>query len=364
MTTHPIRVLAIYRGKSSENRGTPIRVRTTLALISEDPRFSVTAATWDDAPPIAVSHLHLTNRKIKDLKTLTHAARSADVVLGYTMSSWYYLAYLKLFLGKPIVLDMHGFLEEESRLYGDSGPIRYYASKLVYGLFYRLLDGITTCGGLGTDILKRHNPHVTSMIGGVNTALFNPSVSKDGFVKRKEGDVVVGYAGNARKWQGLPFLAKAFAELYAEDPSFRLALLSSEEKGLTDGSGIQVIPAMPYASVPGFLAECDILVIPREYDRVSRLGPPSKLLEYMAMGKAVVVSRVGYMDSIVTDGLNGRTYEAGSISGFKAVMRELKDSSMRERLGREAVDTVREKYGWDQEIEKLKAYLLNVTGRS
>ncbi len=356
-------VLAIYRGRLIENRGTPIRVRTILELLARDPRFSLTVASWDETLSFA-AHVRLTNRKFDDMHRLTRAAKGVDVVMGHTMATWYYLAFLKIFLRKPIVLEMHGFLEEEARLYGDVDIIRYYFSKFVYGLFYRILDAATTCGGLGTDILQSYNPRVRPMIGGVDMSMFKPDAVPGGYVKREPGQTVIGYAGNARKWQGLPFLAEAFNELHAEDRSFSLAILSSEKKGLPEGEGVTVVPGVPHDSVPQFLAECDILVIPREVDRVSRLGPPSKLLEYMAMGKPVVVSRVGYMDVIVSDGVSGRTFEPGDTESFKAILRELKDPAIRERLGREAARTVRERYTWEKEIDNLTGYLLKVARRS
>src|SRR5262249_4399631 len=144
-----------------------------------------------------------------------------------------------------------------------------------------------------------------------------------GMVQRKLSDTVIGYAGNMRKWQGVPLLIEAFERVHEADPSFLLAILSSEQEHLPRGEGIQFVPAVPHEAVPKFLAECDILVIPRPLDRISRLGPPSKLLEYMAMGKAVVASTVGYMDVIVTDGVTGRTFPPGDVEALEGILAEL-----------------------------------------
>jgi hypothetical protein len=64
------RVLAIYRGKLTDNRGTPIRVRSILEGLAKDPRFALTIATWDQSLPFSDRHIHLTNRKIDDFRAV------------------------------------------------------------------------------------------------------------------------------------------------------------------------------------------------------------------------------------------------------------------------------------------------------
>lgn len=362
MTTQPLSVLSIYRGKVGENRGTPIRVRSILERLSHTPGVTLTVASWDGALPFSASHVHLSNDKRDDLRALRAAAHPVDVVIGHTMGTWYYLLYLKLFARKKIVLEMHGFLEEEKRLYGDIGALRYWAEKAVYGFFYCVCDLIVTCSATETRILSKFNRNVYTMYGGVD-ALFSPAATPGSFIQKKEGETIIGYAGNTRKWQGIDFLAAAFARLRREDPAFRLAVLTGETKGLPQGDGVQIVSGIPHADVPRFLAECDILVIPRLLNRVSRLGAPSKLFEYLAMGKAVVVAALGDMDTIVHDGVNGRTFPPGDESAFVRTLRELKNPEVRGALGQRAAETIREHFDWDKEIAILVSHLVRLAPR-
>ena len=126
------------------------------------------------------------------------------------------------------------------------------------------------------------------------------------------------------------------------------------------GKSIQIIPGIPHNDVPKFLAECDILVVPRLKNRVTRLGFPSKLLEYMAMGKTVVVSAVGGMDTMVKDGESGRVYIPGDEAGLIRVLLELRDPVLRKRLGKGARETVQKRFNWDTEMEKFTGLLQRV----
>jgi glycosyltransferase involved in cell wall biosynthesis len=200
------------------------------------------------------------------------------------------------------------------------------------------------------------------MYGGVDSA-FSPNAQRGGFVNKSDGDVIIGYAGNTRKWQGIDFLSSSFARLHREDSSFKLAILSGETKGLPQGEGVQVVSGIPHNDVPRFLAECDILVIPRLLNRVSRLGAPSKLFEYLAMGKPVVVAALGDMDTIVHDGENGRTFPPGDEGAFIRTLKELKDPAVRALLGQQATNTIREHFDWDKEIAILSEKLTRLALR-
>lgn len=358
-----VTVLSIYRGRLTENRGTPIRVRGILERLAQDDRFALTIASWDDTLPFAADHLHLTNNKLSDVRALFRVVRERDVriVLGHTMSAWYYLLVLKLFTRAKIVLEMHGFLEVEARFYGSIGPVRYWIERAVYSLFYRTCDLITTCSDNAAEILKAYNKNTIAVYGGVDTDMFRPDVTPGQFFSRTPGDIVIGYAGNMRKWQGVPFLVEAFEKLRAEDPRYRLVILSSEEKGVPSGDGIEVIRGIPHETVPSFLAACDILVMPRLDDAVSRISIPSKLFEYLAMGKPVVASATSDAHRVITDGVDGFIFAPGDTGGSLHALHALSDSALRERIGAAARKTALARFSWDRMAGIVAEQLLKVS---
>lgn len=352
----PIRVLALYRGRVGENRGTPIRVRSILERLAQDACFSLTVASWDEALPFPAAHVHLSNKKFEDARALLRSARDADVVLGHTMGTWYYLAFLKLFAQRRIVLEMHGFVEEEALLYGSIGLIGYWVQKVVYGLFYRSCDLITTCSETASEVLRAYNSEVVTIFGGVDSQVFSPTVVPLSSNRRSE-KIVIGYAGNSRVWQGLPFLVEAYGELQKRDTRFTLALLVSETKGIPYGKGITCFSRVPHGDVPRFLAGCDLLVIPRPATEVNRLSFPSKLIEYMAMGKPVIASSTSDVGRVITDEKDGLLYTPGDREALIAAIIRLADPTFRTRLGLAAAQKATEQFEWGRQTDILAGHL-------
>lgn len=346
-----IKILAVYRGRIFEHRGTPIRVRSLLTQLNSNECIDLAVCSWDKTQGNFSKHFTLTNNHFQDIKQIYHYVKNnkIDVIIGYIISTSYYLAPLKLLTKAKIVLETHGFAEDESYEYGDIGLLRYWLLKLWYGFFYWICDLITTCSQSVTDILLKYNRNVVTVCDGVDLSLFNPNVPSGIYIK-KDGRIVIGYAGNARKWQGIDFLIEAYKKLSAQCNDFRLVLLMSEKKYMK--SGVEIIGPLENENVPKFLIDCDILVIPRPETLVTRLSYPSKLSVYLAMGKAVVASNTGDVDKIITSGVNGLLYTPGNAEELMDNLLALRDKNLRERLGAEAVKTAQQ-LSWERMADFL-----------
>ena len=91
------------------------------------------------------------------------------------------------------------------------------------------------------------------------------------------------------------------------------------------------------------LAGIDIGIMPLPDNEWSRGKCGCKGLQYMGMGKAVVLSRVGVNSTIVQDGVNG--FLASTDAEWAEKLSKLiADSDLRQRLGKAARQTVEEKY--------------------
>lgn len=341
-----IKILAVYRGRIFEHRGTPIRVRSLLTQLNSNDYLDLAVCSWDKTQGNFSKHFTLTNNHFQDIKQIYHYIKNnkIDVVIGHTVATSYYLVPLKLLTRAKIILDMHGLVEDEAREYGDIGLLRYWLLKLWYGFFYWTCDLITTCSQSVTDILLKYNRHTVTMCGGVDLSLFNPNVPSGGYIK-KDGRIIIGYAGNARTWQGVDFLVEVYKKLSIHHNDFKLAMLMSEKWG--EDMNLEIIGPLPNEDVPKFLIDCDILVIPRPLTSVAKISFPSKLPEYLAMGKAVIVSNTGDMDKVITSGINGLLYTPGNAEELMNNLLALRDKNLRERLGAEAVKTAQQ-LSWER----------------
>jgi len=104
--------------------------------------------------------------------------------------------------------------------------------------------------------------------------------------------------------------------------------------------------------VPDVLAACDIYVLPSLWE-----GLPIGLLEAMAMGRAVIGTRVDGTSEVLRDGENGLMVEPGDVGALAgAILRLAGDGELRESMGARAVETVRERFNaavMTKEIENI-----------
>src|SRR4029079_18728725 len=97
--------------------------------------------------------------------------------------------------------------------------------------------------------------------------------------------------------------------------------------------------AVGHKRVPGLLDACDILVAPHVplADGSEFFGSPTKIFEYMAMGKGIVASRLGQIGEVLVDGETALLVEPGDVEELKAaILKLVEDAELRRRLGTNA----------------------------
>ena len=93
---------------------------------------------------------------------------------------------------------------------------------------------------------------------------------------------------------------------------------------------------LEHERVPALLDACDILLSPHVplEDGSEFFGSPTKLFEYMAMGKGIVASRLGQIGDVLTDEESGLLVEPGNAGRLaEAILRLSESRELRERLG-------------------------------
>ena len=121
---------------------------------------------------------------------------------------------------------------------------------------------------------------------------------------------------------------------------------------------------IPHQEIPSYLAACDIVVSPHLgfEDGTPFFGSPTKLFEYMAMGKAIIASNLEQLGTTIVHRRNGLQMNPGDVAGLStSILLLAGNPSLRKRLGKQArLDAVR-RYSWDQTIERIITHLQNTT---
>jgi glycosyltransferase involved in cell wall biosynthesis len=104
------------------------------------------------------------------------------------------------------------------------------------------------------------------------------------------------------------------------------------------------------------LDACDILLSPHVplEDGSDFFGSPTKLFEYMAMGKGIVASRLGQIGDVLVDEETALLVEPGNVSELtEAILRLANSAELRASLGAAARAAAIERHTWKQNAQRV-----------
>lgn len=206
---------------------------------------------------------------------------------------------------------------------------------------------------------------------GVNPEVYSPGI--DGTEVRKnydlEGKIVVGFIGTFGKWHGAEVLAYAFAKLMNDFPEFkkyvRLFLIGDgitlpEVKRILSEQGVmeycKFSGTVPQSKGPSHLSACDLLVSPHvpNPDGTPFFGSPTKLFEYMAMGKGIVASDLDQIGKILVHDQTAWMVKPGDPNSLMIGIKTLiENGEARVRLGQSARKEVVLHYTWKAHTDRI-----------
>jgi glycosyltransferase involved in cell wall biosynthesis len=201
----------------------------------------------------------------------------------------------------------------------------------------------------------------------VDVEEFRPGVGRDA-VRHNFGvnddEILAGFVGTFGPWHGVLTLAEAITML-PQDCGIRFLLvgagmLRDEVERIVSEAGRsgQVLFAgqVDHKRVPALLDACDILLSPHVpmTDGSEFFGSPTKLFEYMAMGKAIVASRLGQIGDVLVDEQTALLIEPGNAQQLaEAILRLSKSIELRERLGAAARQAAVERHTWKRNAQRV-----------
>ena len=189
-------------------------------------------------------------------------------------------------------------------------------------------------------------------------------------------DVLIGFAGSFSLWHGIQILEQAIIRLLSNQPPRRLrfvlmgngllhgemraALTAYEKTGEVIFTG-----SIPSDKVADYLDASDILVSPHipMPDGSRFFGSPTKLFEYMAMGKAIVASRLEQLAEVLEHDRTAWLVTPGEVNELaEAILRLGLDPAKREALGIAARYAAVESHSWSRNVTWALSDLPTLTG--
>lgn len=206
---------------------------------------------------------------------------------------------------------------------------------------------------------------------GVDADMYSPAV--DGHAIRQryglEGKRVLGFIGTFGRWHGAVLLADAFGRLMVRHPEWRDSVrLLMIGDGLTmpdvranlERHGVQELATLtglvPQEQGPAHLAACDVLISPHvpNRDGTPFFGSPTKVFEYMAMGKSIIASALDQIGEVLRHGETAWMVEPGNAEALvSAIERLLGDESLARRLGEAARQDLLAHYTWKEHTRRI-----------
>jgi glycosyltransferase involved in cell wall biosynthesis len=206
---------------------------------------------------------------------------------------------------------------------------------------------------------------------GVDAERFQPNIG-GGRVRAELGigrdETLVGFVGTFGPWHGVLALAEAI-KLMPVDARVRFLLVGSGvlrndvERILREANvehRASLTGAVEHERVPELLDACDVLASPHVplEDGSEFFGSPTKLFEYMAMGKGIVASRLGQIADVLKNEETALLVEPGDARELSEAILRLADSvQLRERLGAAARREAIARHTWTHNAGRvLNAY--------
>jgi glycosyltransferase involved in cell wall biosynthesis len=159
------------------------------------------------------------------------------------------------------------------------------------------------------------------------------------------GRLVLGFTGFVRDWHGVDRIVDWMASpsapanshllIVGDGPVRSVLEQQAASRGLADR--VTFTGVIDRHLVPAHVAAFDIALQPA----VTAYASPLKLMEYLALGKAIVAPAVPNLQEVLTDGLNALLFKEGVPGQLEAALTCLcVDAALRQRLAQGAQDSI------------------------
>lgn len=218
----------------------------------------------------------------------------------------------------------------------------------------------------------------------VDPERYHPDIDGSGVRERYglEDRLVVGFIGTFGAWHGAEKLAEAAARLFpggepvGQDVETLHFLLIGDGSRMVEvrriiaqhglEGRVTLTGRVPQEQGPAHLAACDLLASPHipNPDGTPFFGSPTKLFEYLAMGRAIVASDLDQIGELLEHDETALLVEPGNPEALAGAIRTLaRDPERRARLGRRAREVAERDHTWQEHSRRILERLGEVVER-
>ncbi|GBC60926.1 glycosyl transferase family 1 [Desulfonema ishimotonii] len=188
----------------------------------------------------------------------------------------------------------------------------------------------------------------------------------------RDREKIVLYLGTLIRGRKLEFLIRVFEKVLKEEKNARLYLVGggdddSDEKRLRDaacrlgiGTSVVVTGFLPQQDAWNFVRHADVCVSPIYPAPVLSCSSPTKLIEYMAMGKAVVANDIPEQRRAIEESGGGICVAWDEKAFAGAILRLIRHPETAREMGSRGRAYVAEKKNYDRIADAVEDRLLTV----
>ncbi len=270
--------------------------------------------------------------------------------------------------GAKFILDIRDLWPKAAEALGMLADRRFIKpAEWLERFLYRRADRITA-------VTKGFCAHIASLVpgeekiewlpNGAATDSFSPEKTDPGLRARLElkDKFIVTFAGTHGIAQGLPAILETARLLRDDDPGVvflflgegpvKEALVESARSG--DLSNVRFHPGVPMDEAAPFVNMSDLLLVPLKNDPEFRSFIPSKLFDFMACARPIVLSVDGEARAILEEAGAGVWIPAEDPRALAEAIRGLRgDGEKRAEMGRKGREFVLQEYTRERQNERL-----------
>jgi len=280
---------------------------------------------------------------------------------------------LKRRFGLPLLLEVNSPLARERASHGGLSLARL--ARRSEGWIWRSADCVLPVTAvLARDVQAQGVPaaRITVIHNGINAAHFaaapDPGSAKAALGLQER--LILGFTGFVRDWHGVDRVVAWMATAQAPRNAQLLIVgdgparadLEAQARQLGLGDRVAFTGVVARERVPALVAAFDIALQPA----VVPYASPLKLLEYLALGKAIVAPREPNLMELLADGGNALMFDATGAGALEdALSRLCADAQLRRHLSQGAEATIdRLNLTWDGNARRVVALAVSVRGRA